>query len=94
MLCTAWQQSLVEYETNLATGVQPLPFNLTKIHLLLMWKTVFHLLTQSACYRTNFRRVQRVLSVDGVRVSERAVLFIGEGYRSFRHEEFHNFGCK
>lgn len=27
MPCTAWQQSLVEYETNLATGVQLLPFD-------------------------------------------------------------------
>ena len=92
MPCTAWQQSLVECETNLATGVQLLPFNqnTSTSHV----KTAFHLLTQSACYRANFRRVQSVLSLDGVRVSERAVLFIGEGYRSFRHEEFHNFGCK
>lgn len=27
MPCTAWQQSLVEYETNLATEVQLLPFD-------------------------------------------------------------------
>ena len=90
MPCTAWQQSLVECETNLATGVQLLPFNQNTFtsHV----KTVFSPL--DTIYRTNFRRVQRVLSLDGVRVSERAALFIGEGYRSFRHEEFHNFGYK